>query len=94
MEVPEGDVEWQLGCEHGARGAQQSQEGPRWPEKGPQTYDGCIYPMIAARFGGKFGAILGYLRAIGANLGVSEGALGLVFPHILSVVLVFSQHVP
>ena len=34
--------------------------------------------MIAARFGGHFGAILGYLGASGANSAVSEGVLGLV----------------
>ena len=34
--------------------------------------------MIAARFGGHFGAVLSYLGASGANFGVSEGVLGLV----------------
>ena len=33
--------------------------------------------MIAARFGGHLGAILGYLWACGADLRVSWGALGL-----------------
>ena len=35
--------------------------------------------MIGARFGDHFGAILGYLGASGADLGVSRGALGLDF---------------
>ena len=48
----------------------------RWVK---QTYDHRIYPMIGARFGGHFGAILGYLGASGADLGVSWGALGLDF---------------
>ena len=33
--------------------------------------------MIAARLGGRFGAILGYLGASVATLGVFEGVLGL-----------------
>ena len=33
--------------------------------------------MIGAPFGGHLGAILGYLGASGADLGVSWGALGL-----------------
>ena len=33
--------------------------------------------MIGARFGGHFEAIWGYLGASGADLKVSEGALGL-----------------
>ena len=36
-----------------------------------QTYDHRIYSMIAARFGGHLEAILGYLGASGADLGVS-----------------------
>ena len=58
-------------------GPKRGQGGPRWPETGSQTYDHRIYSMIAARFGGHFGAILGYLGASGASLGVSEGVLGL-----------------
>ena len=54
-----------------------AQDGPRWPDKRSQAYDHRIYPLIGARFGGHFGAILGYLGASGANLGVFEGALGL-----------------
>ena len=55
------------------------QEGPRWLEKGSPTCHLRIYPMIGARLGGHFWAILGYLGASGADLGVSWGALGLDF---------------
>ena len=58
-------------------GPKRGQEGPRWPEKGSPTYHHRIYPMIAARFGGHFGAILGFLGASGADLGVSWGVVGL-----------------
>ena len=58
-------------------GPKRGQDGPRWPDKGSQAYDHRIYPLIGARVGGHFGAILGYLGASGANLGVFEGALGL-----------------
>ena len=58
-------------------GPKRGQEGPRWPEKGSPTYHHRIYSMIAARFGGHFGAILGFLGASEANLGVSSGAHGL-----------------
>ena len=60
-------------------GPKRGQEGPRWPEKGSQTYDPRICSMIAARFVGHFGGILGYLGASGADLGASWGALGLDF---------------
>ena len=60
-------------------GPKRGHEGPRWPEKGSPTYHHRIYSMIAARFGGHFGVILGYLGASGADLGVSWGALGLDF---------------
>ena len=60
-------------------GPKMGQDGPRWPDKGAQTYDHRIYPLIGARFGGHFGATLGCLKASGDNLGVFEGALGLDF---------------
>ena len=41
--------------------------------------------MIGACFGGHFGAIMGYLGAAGASLGVFERALGLVFPGVVGL---------
>ena len=60
-------------------GPKRGQEGPRWREKGSPTYHHRIYSMIGARFGARFGVVLGYLGASGADLGVSCGALGLDF---------------
>ena len=56
-------------------GPKSGQERPRRPEKCSQTYDIRIYLMMIARFGGHVGAILGYLGASGADLGVSWGAI-------------------
>ena len=54
------------------------QKDPRWPEKGSQTYD----PWIQSLTGTLSAAILGHLGASGANLGVSEGVLGLLYIYI------------
>ena len=55
------------------RGAKRAQDGPR---KGSHVYDPRIYPVIAFTFGDNFGAVLGHFGASGANVGVSQGALG------------------
>ena len=76
---PTAKLDGNLAAKVGQDGPKRGQEGPRWPEKGSPTYHHRIYSMIGARFGGHFGAILGYLGASGADLGVSWGALGLDF---------------
>ena len=54
-----------------AKVAQEGPGGPKMARKGLPNIDHRIYPMIAALFWGHVGAILG------ADLGVSWGALGL-----------------
>ena len=68
---PEAKLEGNLAAKVAQDGLRRGQERPRWPEKGSQTYAPRIYPMIAARFGGHLGAILGNLGASGADHGVS-----------------------
>ena len=72
-------MEGNLAAKVAQDGLRRGEERPRWPEKGSQTYPRSIYQIIGARFGGHFGAILGYLGASRADFGVSWGALGFVF---------------
>ena len=58
-------------------GPKKGQANPRGPEKGFQTYDPHLSPMIAAGFWGHFGATSGYHRVAGAKIEVSELALRL-----------------
>ena len=62
-------VERQIGCK----------SGRKWSHKRPKMANQGRLSMIAAPFGGHLGAILGYLGASGADLGVPWGAHGLDF---------------
>ena len=77
QKLPNAKLDGNLVAKVAQDGPKWCQDGPRWPDKGSQTYDHRIYPLIAARVGGHFGAILGCLKVSGANLGVFERALGL-----------------